>query len=316
MPPQGILLHTNDFDHMAQAFPRWDHRFEQLSRGTFQGRLHLADYRDVQLFDVEVNQVIRCRGLRATDSFAFSPVTHANTGAYWRGRQLRPGLVNINGPSEETDHRSTATNYRLLGINVHRDLLERASMGLVGVDHLALIGTRALEISPSQFNALANSWLQCLSSTTSPGEPRMSPDQIGIELASHLVDALAEGRIADPVRLTSSQRLRIVCACEEFARAHPPEQVSILTLCELTGVSARSLHYAFLEVTGLSPKAFLKTLRLNQARRELLTTGYARGRILAIAAKYGFPRTGEFAADFQSLFGSLPSQFARGARSV
>jgi hypothetical protein len=42
------------------------------------------------------------------------------------------------------------------------------------------------------------------------------------------------------------------------------------------------------EVTGLSPKAFLKAMRLNTAWREILEAGRDRGRITAVASRYGF----------------------------
>lgn len=73
-------------------------------------------------------------------------------------------------------------------------------------------------------------------------------------------------------------------------------------------MSERTLHYAFSEVTGLSPMAYLKTSRLNRARLELMGCVPGRGQVEAVAWRHGFERPGRFAADFRRLFGMLPSQ--------
>jgi AraC family ethanolamine operon transcriptional activator len=69
-----------------------------------------------------------------------------------------------------------------------------------------------------------------------------------------------------------------------------------------------------MEVTGLSPMAYLKAILLNEARREIREIGLERGQIQAISRRFGFRRAGHFAADYCRLFGELPSQTARGRR--
>ncbi|WP_165224687.1 helix-turn-helix transcriptional regulator [Aquisphaera insulae] len=315
-PSQAVAtsLETDDFDRMAMAFARWDHRFEQLGRGAFRGRIAFADLDAVQLLDCEVNRAILCRGGRPSGCYTLSPVLAANADSRWRGRSLRPGMINVLGPRLDMDH-LTSRPYRNTTLVVRGDLLERAAVGLIGVDFESRLApglghdARAPELAPGLADALALRWRRALSRLARPGadRPEFDATELGLELASGLVRALAVGRVADPVRLAHSQRARVVRQAEEYARAHPPDRVSILVLCERAGVSERSLHYAFLEVTGMSPKAFLKALRLNAARRELLESDPGRGRIGEIALRHGFRRPGQFAADYRRQFGTLPS---------
>jgi AraC family ethanolamine operon transcriptional activator len=128
------------------------------------------------------------------------------------------------------------------------------------------------------------------------------------ELVADLLRVLAAGRIADPFRVTSTRRLRLVRDAEEYARSAPGGAATVLELCRLTGVSERTLHYAFVEVTGLSPVGYLKTVRLNRARRELMEGGAGRGRVEAVARNHGFHRPGNFASDYRRLFAELPSE--------
>jgi AraC-like DNA-binding protein len=303
--PAILAIETSDFESMAQAFLRWDHRFEQLDRGRFHGALRFLDLDGVQLFDCAANLVIRCRGGRAPDSFTFSPIQPANADALWRGRVLRPGMVNLAGPGQETDHR-TCVNYRHTAISVRRDLLDRVARGLLGVGHEELLGPRALEIGPARADQLTRTWRRLLRRPIGAVDsaPRLDP----LEFAVDLVRVLADGRVVAPHRLTPARRLHAVRRAEEFARSRPRGRVSVLDLCECTGLSERGLHDAFVEVTGLAPKAYLTALRLNQARHDLRAAGRDRGRVAPIAHRYGFDRPGDFAAAYRRQFGELPSQ--------
>ena len=77
-------------------------------------------------------------------------------------------------------------------------------------------------------------------------------------------------------------------------------------LCRRTGVGERTLRYAFAENWGISPKAYLQSRRLNAVRRAL-RDGRADSVIADIANDHEFWHMGQFAADYQRMFGELPS---------
>jgi transcriptional regulator GlxA family with amidase domain len=56
-----------------------------------------------------------------------------------------------------------------------------------------------------------------------------------------------------------------------------------------------------------TPKAYLKTLRLNAARRDLLGGG-PRTTVTDVALEWGFLHFGWFSQDYRRLFGETPSQ--------
>jgi AraC family ethanolamine operon transcriptional activator len=310
--PPAQSLETHDFGRLAQAFRRWDHRFEQLGRGAFRGRVRFADLDGVQLLHVEVNRSLRVRGARPAESFTFSPIETANAGSTWRGRILRPGMVSVAHPRHAIDHR-TNPDYRQTAITVGRDRLEAVSSTLMGVDVATLLGPdpdRPLQVDEAGLAALRRRWRRALRGLLrhdrgpNRGVRPVDPD----ELVADLLRVLAAGRIADPFRVTSTRRLRLVRDAEEYARSAPGGAATVLELCRLTGVSERTLHYAFVEVTGLSPVGYLKTVRLNRARRELMEGGAGRGRVEAVARNHGFHRPGNFASDYRRLFAELPSE--------
>ncbi len=84
------------------------------------------------------------------------------------------------------------------------------------------------------------------------------------------------------------------------------EPITIRGVCEEVGVGWTTLVSAFSEHFGVTPKAYLRAVRLNRARRDLL--GAAPEALIADAAnRQGFWHMGQFAADYKRLFGELPS---------
>ncbi|RML85088.1 Transcriptional regulator, AraC protein, partial [Pseudomonas syringae pv. maculicola] len=69
--------------------------------------------------------------------------------------------------------------------------------------------------------------------------------------------------------LNPTARKKMVDRARDYALAHLDEPLSILDVCNHIGTSRRKLQYCFQETLGINPVAFLRTLRLNAARREL-----------------------------------------------
>ena len=94
----------------------------------------------------------------------------------------------------------------------------------------------------------------------------------------------------------------------EFIDGNWNRPIAIEALVEASGASARTLFKAFAKTYGMSPMMFVKKLRLEHARRLLLTTPDTRTSVTGTAFACGFSNLGHFARDYQNLFGELPSQ--------
>ncbi len=82
-------------------------------------------------------------------------------------------------------------------------------------------------------------------------------------------------------------------------------------LCHIAGTSRRTLEYAFRDYFGTSPKRFIKTLRLNAARYDLLRGDYGSAHVVEIASGWGFTHMGQFSSDYRHMFGEKPSDTLR-----
>ena len=125
--------------------------------------------------------------------------------------------------------------------------------------------------------------------------------------ATHLADAHEPARTEKRHQLHS----RIVRAAEEYALENAGEKVRVSDLCRVTQVSERTLEYAFKEVMGLSPVAYLARLRLHRVRAALLNAEHGSTKVSAVALRWGFWHFGEFSRAYKACFGELPSSTLR-----
>jgi AraC-like DNA-binding protein len=86
------------------------------------------------------------------------------------------------------------------------------------------------------------------------------------------------------------------------------EPLTVNDICREVGVSHRTLEYAFQACFDLSPKAYIRTVRLNCVRKELRLSDPASTSITKVAVRWGFRHMGQFAADYRKLFMELPTE--------
>jgi hypothetical protein len=80
-----------------------------------------------------------------------------------------------------------------------------------------------------------------------------------VELLETLLSILGSATRTGPApeELTRQAHSRVVQVAEDYALSHTAERVHLTDLCEAAGVSERTLQYAFREVMGMTPVAYL-----------------------------------------------------------
>ncbi|HVQ30053.1 MAG TPA: helix-turn-helix transcriptional regulator [Vicinamibacteria bacterium] len=111
-----------------------------------------------------------------------------------------------------------------------------------------------------------------------------------------------------------SPGLDLARRAEAWLRQSLCEPPTIADLSAALGASERSLHEAFREHFDATPKAYLKVLRLNAARRDLLAAGEGR-RVTDVALDYAFLHFGWFSQDYRRLFGETPHETLQRGRA-
>ena len=103
-------------------------------------------------------------------------------------------------------------------------------------------------------------------------------------------------------------RQRLVHAADDYLRAIPARPVYTEELCTALGTSATRLHQAFHATFNISPHRYLKLRRMGMVHTMLLSRSGPWRSVKAAALSHGFWHLGQFAHDYQDLYGELPSE--------
>lgn len=93
----------------------------------------------------------------------------------------------------------------------------------------------------------------------------------------------------------------------EFAREHAAEPLTVADLARAAATTPRSLQDGFRRHLGRTPTVFLREVRLQRVRADLLDASKPDS-ISAIAMAWGFIHMGMFSARYREVFGELPRE--------
>jgi len=105
---------------------------------------------------------------------------------------------------------------------------------------------------------------------------------------------------------------RIVRQATEMVSNDVACTTGLLDICSELGFSLRTLHYAFQDVTDMSPAAWLRKTRLNRVHRALKNASPDEIMVKQVALEHGFVHAGHFSRQYLKHFGCLPSETLHG----
>lgn len=105
---------------------------------------------------------------------------------------------------------------------------------------------------------------------------------------------------------------RHVKLAADYMQNHPELPVTVESLAQICGVSGRTLFAGFAKFMGMSPMRYLRDVRLERVRQDLLDPHQPRS-VTLIAMRWGFFQLGRMAVDYRKHFGEGPRDtLARG----
>jgi AraC-like DNA-binding protein len=232
------------------------------------------------------------------------------------GLPVRPGLMLAVEPGAEvtfvTESGWESVAFLIAPAEVSAHLAERRRQREF---HLPR-GVETLQVDPGQVRRLFN-WGKRLARTgaRAPALFEMKEERLAAE-ADLLETLLATLRVATGLQPTRSDHAhlaqsRIVKLAEAYALSNAESRLYVTDLCRAAAVGERTLEYAFKEVLGLSPMAYLTRLRLHCARRTLLSATPRSTTVSVEALRWGFWHFGEFSRAYKACFGEAPSETLR-----
>lgn len=221
-------------------------------------------------------------------------------------------LASVLSPSDAA-HMQWSHDMDQLIMRVSRNLLERTLVGHLGhqlESPLRFEHSFAWRNSPA-WRCLLSYLMECAAQYPDLAQHKLVLPQIeqlttSILLASHQHNY---SQTAPSRRNTILPRH--VRRVQDFIHAHAHEQITPEQLATVAGVSLRSLYSGFKDFLGVSPMHYLRDIRMENVRAELVN-GEATN-VAGVALRWGFAHLGRFSTEYKQRYGETPRQTLRRA---
>lgn len=167
---------------------------------------------------------------------------------------------------------------------------------------------RALYVSPLEVSLLEG-LLRLVRLLDAPRDIPVLAPLIRRELHYRLLQGEQHGRLAEMA--IGDGRLRRIAGAIAWIKEHFAEPLEIAALAKRVNMSPSALHGHFKAVAAVSPIQYQKRLRLQEARRRLLSGGTTAE---AIAYEVGYASPSQFSREYVRLFGQPPRRDAERMR--
>lgn len=307
--PAGYVgsLITDDFDELAHSARSWRHHYTKLSAGPFHGKVIQAHTSVLQLGSVHWGSSLLVTGAVPAGARTFALIPASGHSARVSGYVLGNGTLGTRADHDEL-YFVNAPDTTMVVLSIEHGLLDRGVAMIFGNDWRDLGGNSPIlrikdaDAAHAGLRRVLAAMCRHPQHLTRPESAMLLEEQVFMTLFSRL-DLPAEN-------VHPADRLRLARRADDYLRSRRSEPVSIAELCAATGARERTLHVACREHLGLPPAAYLRTLRLHGARRDLRELGQTTT-VTDTATRWGFFHFGEFAGAYRRLFGESPSQTVR-----
>ncbi|GAA4267408.1 helix-turn-helix domain-containing protein [Frondihabitans peucedani] len=109
--------------------------------------------------------------------------------------------------------------------------------------------------------------------------------------------------VPDVVRTERTRRLRLAV---EFVHEHADQQLTAADIAGAADMSVRTLQQVMSDNLGSSPTTYLRDVRLDRVRQDLLSATPATARVSEVARQWGFGNLGRFSSAYVARFGEYP----------
>jgi AraC family ethanolamine operon transcriptional activator len=308
--PDLESFHFYDAQEQASALTGWNQDYLQLSAGGFHGEISQLQGTGIRLFVEQVQQSVFQTGVLASDVLAVGiPLDTMGTGVFC-GSTCGADSFHVFSGASGFEFRSSR-QHTMLGIELKVGNAWMSSAGYNG--DVNSWTTRdlpaqacALTLGPAAL-AEVRAYLLSLFRAAKLNPCLLSTPAVMSIVADYLLDRMAQLDLEHDGSGDVCTHWNLVQKACDMAHDHWDETPTVAQLCLDLGVSRRTLQNGFQQVLDVSPLAYLKALRLGQARQILKGASS----VTEAATACGFWHFGHFSQDYQTMFGERPSDTLR-----
>jgi AraC-like DNA-binding protein len=286
----------------------------------FKARLTWAELHDLEVLRCEEDfprVAYVCLGQQL--SFVTFPA-HSGPLPIWGGTELRPGEIVFHGRRERL-HQSTPGSFVWNVIALDPLQLEQYGRALSGKPFSLPSEGKILRPAPRDMARLRRLHAQvCRLAETKP--KLLAHTEVARAIEQGLIQTLVACLTAASMRADGAIKRRhasIMIRFEEVLAEHLGEPLHTTELCELIGVTERTLRSCCAEFLGMSPVRYVLLRRLRRARVVLRDAAPDGANLSELVRGFGFTELGPFEAAYRAAFSEAPLttlQRAPGARFI
>jgi AraC-like DNA-binding protein len=305
MPGSGTSSFTDPDDYEAGL--RWAQINLLVTSRDFKARLTWAELHCVRLLRSQEDLPrIAYVSLEPALIFVTFP-TAADPPPVWRGMEVPSGSIRFHSRGERLHQRMRGPCLWSLIALPQRDL-QYYGRALSAKPLLMPTTGRVLQPRPRDTARLQRLHAQaCRLAETKP--KMLAHPEVARAIEQGVIEALvncltaAEGHDG---RAANRHHAQIMVRFEEVLAENPNRPRRVSEICEVVGVTERTLQSCCAEFLGISPRRYLLLRRLKQVRSALRDADPA-ATVADLAQQHGFTELGRFAAVYRREFGEMPS---------
>lgn len=297
-------LHISEPSQHTEILNDWALTYDQLSVGKFESQLREVSFEGIQIYQEKIKPSTFQRGEGLKNSLCLGLFSDLDHPALWMGKAVTGHEILSVFDGGDILLRSPE-NCSFYSLTVPFELLCSQHADLATSDYANLLDTQSSDQFHAAYLKIFNHILQnpyILENSTA--RKQLKSDVLAV--TERFVQTFGHNKVTSKISTKRAKNV-VLTACD-MMQANNQEFQSIEELCNITHTSRRTLQNCFELITGQSPAAFMKTLRLNAVKR-VLTDHSCTSKVIAdVAMDWGFWHLSQFAADYKKLFGESPSQ--------
>ena len=306
------LVNSEDIHDQASQLDTWHQEYSQLSSGQFEGSISSIGNNQFRLFNERMNLSVLQKGMLKSDELGVGVMVSSEGHSIICGEEVtNKELVVFSGDSGfeflSPDH------FEFIGIEIRKEETGHKVMHDLLLERLSS-NSRAIVLKPGEANRFAlniTSAMQVLQKKGTLANNCRALDMVHRQIVGSLIGLFAEEEFEDLEPCNRSHYWSIICDIRDLVLSNPECPMTVAELAVHLDLSTRSIRTVCQETLGISPHYFLRALRLSEVRREIKYTKS----VTEAATCWGFWHFGYFSRDYYKMFGELPSETLKSAKS-
>jgi AraC-like DNA-binding protein len=312
----GIVssIETSDFDEFCGRVADWRMEHHLIEPKPPVSRLQALITSAVQIGQVRHSSGFGSLGAAPSGAVSFLVTTGPRRPVSFRGRF--GGALDVHSVAMGAEFELLCPHgSKHVVVAVSAAFINHAAIDLLGRQWSETGRSRGLRFSSEQAREHYVNTVKGVMAEVRRQPQVLDEERTGRIIADRISDVLLLGLVPGPFMEPSPCRQMAARRARAYLMERLHDPPSVRELCRVSGTSYVTLERGFKETYGLSPRTYLKGLRLARVRRDLSQPDRTTT-VTGVALRWGFLELGRFAGEYLRRFGDSPSETLRRARAA